>query len=453
MKDRILIVDDETAICVSLRYSLAKEYDADTASNRSEALKALASRTYQAVLLDVFLGTDDGIELLSEIKRLYPDIVVIIMTAHGTIQSSVTAMKAGAFTYITKPFDPEELKIYIRQGLEYRKLNEKVAYLSDELQSRYRYSDMIGKSPQMQKVYDMLERLKDNDAPVIITGESGTGKELAARALHFMGSRKDERFIDVNCAAIPEGLLEMEFFGYKRGAFTGASGDKKGKFEAADKGTLFLDEIGDMPLGLQGKLLRVLQDMHFTPIGSNESKPVDVRVIAASNKDLPKMVQEGTFRKDLYYRLSVITIPIPPLRERTQDIPLLAHNFIEEFNAEHGRSIRGLSREAERLLMTYDFPGNIRELRNIIEYAVIMCEQDTIRPEDFPRSFTGSAEASKPAAPAQAPLTGTLYEIEKQAILQAMERNEGYQKKTAEELGISERSLYNKLKEYGYQKK
>ena len=451
MKPHILIVDDETAICVSLKYTLSKDYEVSIAGNAEEAVAALEDSSIRLVLLDLFLGNDDGMELLQQTKEQHPNLVVIVMTAHGSIRSSVTAMKKGAFTYMTKPLDIEELKIFIQQGLHYQDLNEKVAYLSGELQDRYQYGEMIGKSPAMQKIYDLVERLKDLDTPVIVTGESGTGKELVARAMHFMGARKNESFIEVNCAAIPEGLLEMEFFGYKRGAFTGATGDKKGKFEAADKGTLFLDEIGDMPLSLQGKLLRVLQEKRFSPIGSNESKTIDVRVVAATNKDLWQMVQEGTFRQDLFYRLSVITMQLPPLRQRKQDIPLLISQFIDRLNREQGRNVRGVTKEVERLLLTYDYPGNVRELQNMVEFAVIMCDQEYIDAHDLPRHLVEQVNAAP--EPVDAPESGSLYEIERRAILQALERNGGHQRKTAEELGISERGLHNKLKEYGYQKK
>ena len=452
MKPKILIIDDEAAICVSLKYSLSKEYDISTVSNREDAFRALQSDTFHLVLLDVFLGNEDGLSLLKEIRQFDPGIVVIVMTAHGSIRSSVAAIKDGAFTYMTKPLDLEELNLFIQQGLKYRNLNEKVAYLSGELQGRYQYGEMIGKSPSMQQVYSLVQRLKDVDTPVVVTGESGTGKELVARAMHFMGNRKNESFIAVNCAAIPEGLLEMEFFGYRKGAFTGASIDKTGKLDAADKGTLFLDEIGDMPLSLQGKLLRILQEKRFTPIGSNETKDIDVRIIAASNRDLRQMVQEGTFRQDLYYRLNVISIRLPTLKERKQDIPLLVTNFITQLNREHGRNIKGITKEVERILLTHDYPGNVRERQNIMEFAVIMCDQEYIRVDDLPLHYLPDAAASLNAAPPIPEERHTLYEIEKRAILQALARNGGHQRKTAEELGISERGLHNKLKEYGYQK-
>lgn len=454
MKPKILIVDDEVGICVSLKYSLCQEYDIATATSARAALDELAAGGCQLVLLDMFLGQDDGIGLLREIKLRYPSVVVIMMTAHGSIRSSVDAMKKGAFTYMTKPLDLEELNIFIQQGLHYRSLSEKVAYLSEELRERHGYGEMIGKSPAMMRVYDLVERLKVLDSAVLITGESGTGKELAARAIHYMGPRKEESFIAVNCAAIPESLLEMEFFGYVRGAFTGAAEDKKGKFAAADKGTLFLDEVGDMPLSLQGKLLRVLQEKRFTPLGSNVSEAVDVRVVAATNKDLWQMVNQGTFRQDLYYRLNVINVEMSPLRQRKEDIPLLAGHFISRFNSEQGKNLKGITREVERILMDYDYPGNVRELKNILEFAVIMCAGDHVQPEDLPQWLlraVGPAAAEPRFVPAEAPRT--LYEIEKRAILETLYKNGENQSRTAAELGISRSGLLIKLKEYGYQKK
>lgn len=452
MRSKILIVDDEAAICVSLKYSLTNQYDVTAVTSAAAALEELEKNDYQLALLDMFLGRDDGLALLQEMKLRDPQLIVIMMTAHGSIRSSVDAMKKGAFTYMTKPLDLEELNIFIQQGLDFRRLNEKVAYLSEELQSRYRYGEMIGKSQAMMQIYDMVERLKMLDTPVLITGESGTGKELVARAIHFMGSRKEESFVEVNCAAIPESLLETEFFGYKRGAFTGAVADKKGKFEAADKGTLFLDEIGDMPLSLQGKLLRVLQEKRFSPIGSNDSKCIDVRVVAATNRDLWQMVQEGTFRQDLYYRLNVINIDLPPLRQRTEDIPLLVSQFITESNRGRDNQVLGVTRETERMLLSYDYPGNVRELKNAIEFATIMCASDHIQPGDLPQRLIRAvgAEAHVPHfTPTEEPRT--LYEIEKRAILEALHKNGGNQSRTAEELGISRSGLIVKLKEYGRQ--
>lgn len=450
MNKKILIIDDERAICTAILLALRPEFDVKAAVTAPEGLTLLAQESFQLVLLDLRIGAIDGLEVLREIKRLYPQVAVIMMTAYGSIRSSVDAMKSGAFTYLTKPLDIEELEIFIRQALEFQQLNEKIAFLSDELASRYQYGEMIGKSPLMQQVYSLIDKLKDIDAAVLISGESGTGKELAARAIHYLGKRKNEKFVVVNCAAIPEGLLEEEFFGHKRGAFTGAYADKQGKFADADHGTIFLDEIGDMPLSLQGKLLRVLQQKEFTPIGSNDIQKTNVRIIAATNRSLADMVAAGTFRQDLYYRLNVIEIRLPPLRDRRQDIPMLYQQFIDQFNREQGKSIKGLTNRAERFLLDYSYPGNVRELANIIEYAGIVCNGDVIDITDLkPTAVQLKTEPAILPAPAANALNAmSLRDIEKIAIRQSLERHNWKKQDTARELGISERGLWNKIKEY-----
>lgn len=446
MKPEIIVIDDEPAICESLVLALDSYYEVYTAHDPKQALELIKRHSIQVALIDIKLGAYDGIELLKEVKKIDNDIAVIMITAYGSIRSSVTAMKNGAFNYLSKPFDIEELQIFIKQALEFKELNERVNYLSDELKSYYQYGNMIGKSPEMKLVFEQIEKLKNVDVSVTILGESGTGKELVARALHFNGKRTDKNFVVVNCAAIPEGLLEEEFFGHKRGSFTGATSDKKGKFEIADKGTIFLDEIGDMPLSLQGKLLRVLEQKEVSPIGSNTVKKVDVRVIAATNRDLQKMVNEGKFREDLYYRLNVFEIKLPPLRERKQDIPLLCEYFIKKYNKEQGKNIQGISREAERALLTHDYPGNIRELSNIIEYAMIMADDIYIQLKDLPQQFQGNKKELLFTAPDEGL---NLKQLERNAILRCLQKNNGNRRKTAQELGISERGLRNKINEYG----
>ena len=343
-----------------------------------EGLCLLEKETFDLVLLDLIIGSHNGVEVLKSIKAYDESIVVIMMTAFGSIKTSVDAMKNGAFTYLTKPLDLDELKVFIKQALTVRRLSDDVNFLSGELKQRFQYQEMIGKSPRMQEVYGLIEKLKNVDSNVTITGESGTGKELVARALHFSGKRKNERFVVINCAAIPENLLEDELFGHKRGAFTGATQDKKGRFEIANRGTVFLDEIGDMPLGLQSKLLRVIQQKEFTPLGSTDTRKVDVRIIAATNRNLKKLVSEGKFREDLYYRLNVINIHMPALRERKEDIPLLCKYFIKLFNREQNKNVQRLSPEAEKLLLLYDYPGNVRQLANIIEHAMILTNREVI---------------------------------------------------------------------------
>ena len=361
-------------------------------------------------------------------------------------------MKAGAFTYLTKPLDLEELKIVIKQALEFRQLSERVSYLSDELESSRHFDRIIGESDSMQRVYELIDTLKDIDSNVLITGESGTGKELVAKAIHEGGKRRDERFIVVNCAAIPDNLLESEFFGYRKGAFTGADADRKGKFELADRGTIFLDEIGDMPLALQAKILRVLQDKEFTPVGAAEPRKVDVRVIAATNRDLRTLIEEKQFREDLYYRLNVMSIEIPPLRERREDILLLCEHFIQQNSFEMRKSITGMTSEAEDLLMHYPYPGNVRQLANILEYACIVCKGGQIGTQDLPaevrREFS-EGETSSSGMLETYLSSHSLKDIEKLAIQQTLKKNGGRRDKTAEDLGISKRGLLNKINEYG----
>lgn len=446
MKPNVLVIDDERAICAAITLALSQDYAVQYAITAQEGLELLTQSEFQVVILDLRIGSDDGIEVLKEIKQKWPETAVIMITAYGSIRSSVEAMKNGAFNYLTKPLDVEELIIFLEQALAFRQLNEKVNFLSDELTSRYRYGEMIGTSAPMQRVYTLIEKLKDVDTAVLVSGESGTGKELVARAIHFMGKRKQEKFVVVNCAAIPDGLLEEEFFGHKKGSFTGAYVDKKGKFAVADNGTIFLDEIGDMPLPLQGKLLRVLQQKEFTAIGSNDVQHTNVRVIAATNRDLRAMVAAGTFRQDLFYRLNVIEVRLPPLRERTQDIPLLCRHFVEQFNHERSKQIRGVSKEAEERLLAYSYPGNVRELANIIEYASIICNGPIIKLEDLTPPVQAVLSAPHPE---QAEERKSLKEIEKEAIQLSLQRNQGKKAATARELGISERGLWNKIKEYG----
>ena len=453
MKPRIWIVDDEQGICVSLTFALKGSYEVQTFRSSAPLYEQLQRESCDVMLLDLKLGDEDGLDVLKRVKEIDPSISIIIMTAYASIGTSVEAMKAGAFTYLTKPLDLEELKIVLKQALEFRQLSERVSYLSDELESSRHFDRIIGESPGMQRVYELIDTLKDIDSNVLITGESGTGKELVAKAIHEGGKRKDERFIVVNCAAIPENLLESEFFGHRKGSFTGADSDRKGKFELADRGTIFLDEIGDMPLALQAKILRVLQDKEFTPVGAGEPRKVDVRVIAATNRDLKTLIDEKKFREDLYYRLNVMSIDIPPLRERKEDILLLCDHFVQQNAFEMRKSISGMTLEAEELLTNYPYPGNVRQLANILEYACIVCRSGQIGVEDLPREVRREMEEGGPeenAAQLEDYLsTHSLKEIEKFAIAQTLRKNGGRRDKTAEDLGISKRGLLNKINEYG----
>jgi len=457
MKKKILIIDDEIDICSSLTFALEDKYDVKSTINPKEGLNYLIKESYNLVLLDLKIGMIDGINVLKEIKNIDKAIQVIIMTAYGSIMSSVDAIKKGAYTYLTKPLNLDELDSSIEQALEYQRLNEKVKYINDDIGNEYVYNGIIGKSPVMKNVFNMIDKLKDVDTSVVVTGESGTGKELVARAIHYSGKRKDGNFVEINCAAIPEGLLEEERFGHKKGTFTGAITDKIGKFEYANNGTIFLDEIGDMPFKLQSKLLRVLQQRKFTPLGSNTSVELNVRVVAATNKDLKKLVEEGTFRGDLYFRLNVFEISLPPLREKRQDLPLLYNHFINIYNKEMKKNVIGLSKKAEDCLINYNYPGNIRELSNIIECAVLLAKDDLIEVENLPvevqnkkHNFVDELDLNIGTSIGTESLIGlTLQEAEKKLIKAALDLNNGHKKATATMLGISERGLRYKINEYG----
>ena len=450
--DRILIIDDEAAICSSLafaledRYAVASEVDADA------GLRRAADEGCDLVLLDLRIGEADGIETLSALRRLPDPPVVIMMSAYGTIESSVEAMRRGAFGYLQKPLRMDELAAQVEQALAFGRLNRRVELLSHELESRYGYGGILGKSAAMRRVFELVERLKDVDTSVVVRGESGTGKELISRALHYSGKRKAEPFVEINCGAIPEQLLEGELFGYRRGAFTGAVDARQGKFAYAGSGTLLLDEIGDMPLALQVKLLQVLQQKEVTPLGANAPVKVSARVVAATNADLAALVESGAFRRDLYFRLKVVEIFVPPLRERREDIPLLVNHFVAAFSRDTGKDVRGVSAEAARRLLEYDYPGNVRELANAIEHGVLMVDGPTLVSADLPRELGGApAACPEPAEVDVAAFLGgkRLDEVEALAIAAALRRHGGRRRETAESLGISERGLRNKIQEYG----
>ena len=453
MKPIVWIIDDEQGICVSLSLALKKDYQVSTFNSAVPALERMKTESCDVVLLDLKLQEEDGMEVLRQIKQEHPDVSVIMMTAFGSIGSSVEAIKAGAYTYLTKPLDLEQLKLFLSQTMEIRKMNEQIRFLSDELRSRQTFQKIVGESDVMQRVYARINQVKDVDASVLITGESGTGKELVARAIHDEGKRKNERFVVVNCAAIPENLLELEFFGYRKGSFTGATQDRKGKLELADKGTIFLDEIGDMPLNLQGKLLRALQEKEFSPVGSSEVRHTDVRVIAATNQDLKAMIAQQKFRQDLYYRLNVVEITMPPLRDRMSDVPLLCAHFLHQSASEMNKDSKGLTPAAQEALMRYSYPGNVRQLANILEYATIISGNGLIDVNDLPDEVAGAPEPQEqPQGLSEEFLaTTSLKELERLAVIATLKKNNGRRDKTADDLGISKRGLLNKIKEYGIQ--
>lgn len=453
MKPSILIIDDEPGICQVLTYALNSQYQVFVAMDATEGMLKIAEEPIDLVLLDLQIGKQNGIEVLKEIKKKYSEISVIMITAYGSIRSSVEAMKNGAYTYLTKPLDIEELQIFIQNALKFRTLNEQVTHLNNELRTLNSvYGRIVGKNVQMQWLYGMIERLKDVDTSVTITGESGSGKELVARAIHYMGRRSKEKFVAINCSAIPDSLFEDELFGHKKGSFTGAIGSRRGKLDLANQGTLFLDEIGDMSPAVQSKLLRVLQEREYSPLGDNEVYKIDVRILAATNKNLTDMMKSGAFRSDLFYRLNVVELRIPPLRERKDDIPLLCEHLIKQYNKEKDRKIRRIDAAVMHVLIDYDYPGNVRELGNILEYASVVSDGDTISLSDLPpwlrdrkpAAFTSASDEELDQA-----LAGmTLEELERRAIHATWRMYNGKQKPMAHSLGLSERGLRNKLYKY-----
>lgn len=447
--NKILIIDDEKSICTSLEFALEDDYTVISCQDPIKGLDIIRKQHIDLVLLDLRIGEYDGISVLRKIKKENENIVVIIMTAYGSIKSSVDAMQAGAYYYITKPIDIEELKLLILKALDYVNLNNKVKHLKSQLTQRYGINGIIGKSKAMNTIFELIDKVKDIDSNVLIMGESGTGKELVARAIHFQGNRKNKNFEVVNCAAIPSNLLESELFGYRKGAFTGAVQNKKGKFESAHEGTIFLDEIGEMDLTLQSKLLRVIQEKEITPLGSNHKQKIDVRIIAATNKNLEKAVEENEFREDLFYRLNVITIKLPPLRERKEDIPLLVNHFINKYNKNFNKNVKGIDSKALKMLENYDYKGNVRELENIIERAVALTNHNTISCSDLSKKVLNTQNFPEhDIIPIY--IGEDLKTIEKKVILETLKKNKNNKRKTAKILGITERTLRNKLKEYKY---
>jgi two-component system NtrC family response regulator len=449
--ETILIVDDEKNYLVVLEALLSPEgYEIIGMEDPLKALSFIAESDLDLVITDMKMPGMDGMELLEKTKQIKPDMPVIMMTAHGTIEMAVEAMKKRAYHYITKPFQNEELKLTIRKALENNRLIRENRRLSEALSERFQYGNIIGKSKPMQAIYDLISKVAQSKASVLISGPSGTGKELIAKAIHYESSRKNGPFVSINCGALTQTLLESELFGHEKGAFTGAISMKKGRFELADGGTLFLDEVGDMPQSLQVKLLRVLQEMEFERVGGIKTIQVDVRVISASNRNLKEDVANGTFREDLYYRLNVIQIEVPPLRERSEDIRLLVNHFIEKYRLDGGQNAIELSPEVWKALYNYSWPGNIRELENLIERAVVLNAGAKIEIDDLPGELTNKQEDLDidRFIPLGAPLQNTLEEIEEKLIRRALDRCNNVQAHAAEMLGITKSLIQHKLKKY-----
>ncbi len=448
---KILIIDDESSQVQALAGFLKKKgFEVEKANAGIDGIKIIEKKTIDLAITDFKMPDIDGIEVLKRAKAINPEVDVIMMTAFGSIESAIEAMRAGAIDYLTKPIDLDQLEVVINKALEHKQLVSENRLLREQLADKFKFEQIISVSEAMEEAINLAGRAAPSKATVLITGESGTGKELIARAIHYTSPRKNESFVAVNCAALSENLLESELFGHEKGAFTGADRQRKGRFEIANWGTLFIDEVGEIPLTIQVKLLRVLQEQTFERIGGTESISVDVRIVAASNRNLEEMIQDGQFREDLYYRLNVVRINIPPLRKRKSDIPLLVDYFLKKYSEENNKPINGISKESMDLLMKYDYPGNVRELENIIEQAVVLSRGDLITSKDLPMTVQGMKQEFKKRDPFE---EGTFIErveaFEKEMINQALEETQGVQTRAAKILGITERHLRYKLNKYG----
>ncbi|MBT1075368.1 sigma-54-dependent transcriptional regulator [Geobacter grbiciae] len=455
-KTKILVVDDEHLIRWSLEQNLKKQgYEVVSAGNGEDALRLARDEQPDLVLLDIQLPGISGLDVLEKIKEHDEEIIVIMVTAHGALETAVHAMRLGAFDYINKPFNLDEMAIVIRKALETSDLRREVQRLRGEQAKKFGTPDIIGASRHMKNVLDMMEKVAKSDAStVLVQGESGTGKELVAKWIHYKSARAERPFVAINCAAVPATLLESELFGHEKGAFTDAKAMKKGLFELADGGTVFLDEIGDMELGMQAKLLRFLEERTFRRIGGTKSFSVDVRIISATNRDLIKAIEEKSFRNDLYYRLQVIPIYLPPLRERREDILTLTNYFIEQFNVEFNKHVTGISKMAEKLLLDYTWPGNIRELKNVIERAIILGNDETLLLEHLPLEIVAKASSQSAGLTTfKLPPEGIdIEEVEKELIRQALEISDWNQSKAARKLNLGIDAFRYRMKKFGYLK-
>ena len=446
---KILVVDDELSVRDSLRMIFKKDYQVITAANAKEAWEKILSEDPDLIFLDILMPQKDGMEMLKEIRESHSLIPVIMLTATKTMKTAVEAMKLGAQDYITKPFDVEELKIIADKAMESRDLKAENRRLQTEIEERYRFDNIIGKSKEMRDIYGTIRQIAERNSTVLIHGESGTGKELVARAIHYNSPRKNKPFVAVNCAAIPETLIESELFGHEKGAFTDAQNRRIGHFELAHQGTLFLDEVSELSLPTQAKILRALQEREFVRVGGGKTIQVDVRLISATNKNLEEMMSRGTFRSDLYYRINVVPLTIPPLRQRKEDIPLLVHHFLEKHA---GAGQKKITAEAMDILAAYEWAGNVRELENIIERVVVLSCADVISPNDLPSTLKSTSKVEQIK---QGVLGGRISfedaerDFEKDIILEALKKSNFVQTKAADLLGISRRILKYKMDKYG----
>ena len=445
---RILVVDDDREMCQFLADLLGEEgYLVETVHDGPSAVERYRAGSFDLTITDLMMPRMRGTELVRQLREIDAHALVLLITAFGSIESAVEAMHAGAFHYVTKPFRTDEILIQVTRALEQHSLQSEVERLRQQVHRRYGFENIIGQSAKMRKIFDLVTHVSDLAVNVLIVGESGTGKEMIARAIHQTSARAARSFIPINCAAIPETLLESELFGYVRGAFTDARKDRRGLFQAASGGVLFLDEISEIPLGLQAKLLRVIEDKEVRPLGANQGEKVDARLVSACNRDPELLVQEGRFRQDLYYRLNVIRIDLPTLRERAEDIPVLIEHFIRKFGDQVQRKLDGIEPEAFTALMNYHWPGNVRELEHAIERAVLLGKEGRIGPQDFPPSLVASKDNVSPLADAVA-RSYTLKDLEKEYIMRVMEIVHGNKTEAAKTLGVDRTTLYRKLEEY-----
>jgi DNA-binding NtrC family response regulator len=442
-KVKVLVVDDEAIVRESLRdWLIDVGYQVFTAENGPKALEIIEKERLGIVITDLVMPGMDGIEMMERAKEIQPDIEVIIITAYASIPTAIAAMRKGAYDYIEKPFCPERAELLVKKLAQHQELVVENLSLRQRLEDHYRFENIITKSSKMQRMIELIKVVAKSNATVLITGESGTGKELVARAIHSQSHRQSKPFVAVSCAALPESLLESELFGHEKGSFTGAYARKKGKFEFANGGTLFLDEIGEMSANIQVHLLRVLEEKEFSRVGGNEPIKVDVRVVSATNKDLRKAIEKGEFREDLYYRLNVVPIELPPLRERKEDIPLLARHFLNKFALENKKEVSEFSPEATEFLLGYDWPGNVRELENAIERAAILAKDSLITIADLPQENMSLARSTMPEK--------NLREVEKEHILDVLGETGGNYSEAARLLGITRMTLYKKAREYSF---
>lgn len=455
MKSRILVVDDEESIREFLEIMLKKDgYEVTTAEDGLKAKEILAKKSFDMVISDMQMPHVTGIELLKHVKENFPDLVFMMITAFGTTETAVDAMKMGAYDYVTKPFKIDEVRMNIANALRSKNLETEVRVLKKELVKEYSFQNMIGNSTVMHAIFDLVKRVSHAPTNVLITGESGTGKEVVAKAIHYNGLLKEKPFVTINCGAIPENLMESEMFGHKKGSFTGAITDKTGLFEVADGGTLFLDEVGELPMTIQVKLLRAIQERVIRRVGAVDDIKIEVRIIAATNRNLEEMVQKGTFRQDLFYRLNVINIRTPSLRERSDDIPLLANHFLRKYNERLNKNISTISAEAMEILKKYNYPGNVRELENMIERTVALEAGSTILPESLPpmvNTSTGRKMASSneiDIGDEGLDLEKVMGQIEKELLVKAIHSAGGVKKKAAKLLHISFRSMRYRIEKY-----